>query len=781
MGEMEDTMDLLGVVLPTLLGVAMVMATVVIVFWIGSGKKRSYEEAKAQASRKAEEALKEREQTSPKAKKPRKNFRKKKVEEPHDEVPRRGILKTTPPAAPQVETSPERQPPNKVEFKLDTPVKEGSANRHANPPTPYPNKDASLVAARTAATAVKTPQPIFEEEEEESEPAKPTDSNKSEVAAKKKQDTVAPKPSQATQKPSQKPPQPHGGQAEPAERVAMPKEAEIKRKPASSSQKRPKMGKSKLVIGSGMEIRDGLPAARIVDIVSASSLTDEEIEPLIELLLEKSNANLEWEAPNLKAESNKSLKKLNQELQSKLEEAQQTAVSHSNKIRELRKEILAEKNKQQSAENTYQSKFNHQAKDLAILRARSLGLEEEMKRMKAVLDAQHLQKLREENSLLSTQLAQLQQQQAAMTTQLQKSRASETPAGVMEKVAEQETLLELRMREIEQLTANSQRLQAQLQSMTDVCKERDMLKQEVDKLESSHTQLAAEAQQASAVSEGSMAHIGALQDDLQTVRTEAAQEKAELQSQHQGEVQELRKELAEVESLRECAARLEERNKELTVEADKGSKMEEQVKSLTLQLEAEQASKNDLKEELECQTKAMSNGLVAVQGLSNGPDNEQPPTLDEREVEEVAILEKKLEDLKTKNDELKESLWQAKRDAGTAETAWDEKLKQVREKMEQSVSSAKVEAIQESYADHRTLLRQLLPEVSVKDCDDGKQEQWLEEFESKAQEILGSRKEENTSLEQKIRVLEKQNEESTGETLQFRHTLEKTVSWWSMQ
>lgn len=44
------------------------------------------------------------------------------------------------------------------------------------------------------------------------------------------------------------------------------------------------------------ESRDGLPAARIADIVSASSLTDEEIEPLIELLLEKSNTNSEWEA-----------------------------------------------------------------------------------------------------------------------------------------------------------------------------------------------------------------------------------------------------------------------------------------------------------------------------------------------------------------------------------------------------------------------------------------------------------------------------------------------------
>lgn len=39
-----------------------------------------------------------------------------------------------------------------------------------------------------------------------------------------------------------------------------------------------------------------LPASRINDIVGASSLSDEEIQRLIELLLEKSNANSEWEA-----------------------------------------------------------------------------------------------------------------------------------------------------------------------------------------------------------------------------------------------------------------------------------------------------------------------------------------------------------------------------------------------------------------------------------------------------------------------------------------------------
>lgn len=54
---------------------------------------------------------------------------------------------------------------------------------------------------------------------------------------------------------------------------------------------------------------------------------------------------------------------------------------------------------------------------------------------------------------------------------------------------------------------------------------------------------------------------------------------------------------------------------------------------------------------MERQVKALPNGPVAVQVLSNGPDNKQPLTLDEgEEVKEVAILEKKLEDLKSKND-----------------------------------------------------------------------------------------------------------------------------------
>lgn len=54
--------------------------------------------------------------------------------------------------------------------------------------------------------------------------------------------------------------------------------------------------------------------------------------------------------------------------------------------------------------------------------------------------------------------------------------------------------------------------------------------------------------------------------------------------------------------------------------------------------------------ELESQSKSTPNGLVTVAPpLSNGA-GDQPPAVDEREPEEVAILEKKLEDLKSRNN-----------------------------------------------------------------------------------------------------------------------------------
>ena len=168
----EIPADVLTVLVPVSIGVVFVIATVAVVFWLGSNRQRSFEEAKAQASRQADEVLREKEyRNSPRAatkKGPgRRPRRPKKAdqggEESQEDVPlvkdeggqpRKSILKvpaavgsssssataSSPAVAPK-EVTPERSPRSKVGFHLDTPPKadEGKVSR-TSPPTPHPNK-----------------------------------------------------------------------------------------------------------------------------------------------------------------------------------------------------------------------------------------------------------------------------------------------------------------------------------------------------------------------------------------------------------------------------------------------------------------------------------------------------------------------------------------------------------------------------------------------------------------------------------------------------------------
>ena len=65
---------------------------------------------------------------------------------------------------------------------------------------------------------------------------------------------------------------------------------------------------------------EALPISRLADIVSASSMSDEDIQVLLELLFDKLGTNAEWEDASLRSESAKTLKKHNTELQKRYEE-----------------------------------------------------------------------------------------------------------------------------------------------------------------------------------------------------------------------------------------------------------------------------------------------------------------------------------------------------------------------------------------------------------------------------------------------------------------------------
>lgn len=161
MAVMDDIpADLLPVLLPIGIGVIFVIVTVAVVFWLGSNRQRSFEEAKAQASKQADQVLREKEHhSSPKAtKKGRRPRRQKKAEQGEESQedappikeegqPRKSILK--PPASTILpkEVTPERSPrSSKVGFHLDTPPKEDSRTPRTSPPTPHPNKQSSLTA-----------------------------------------------------------------------------------------------------------------------------------------------------------------------------------------------------------------------------------------------------------------------------------------------------------------------------------------------------------------------------------------------------------------------------------------------------------------------------------------------------------------------------------------------------------------------------------------------------------------------------------------------------------
>ena len=146
----ENLADVLPLLLPVVGVVTVVVVLVAVVYLLGSGKKPSFEEAKALASKKAEEKLKEREKrhASPRAFKPRKG-RKRKNEDAQEDAtgsshPTKGILKSggegemAIPSPSPVNVMPER--PKGVDFKLDaTPPKaSGAKQTRVSPPTPYP-------------------------------------------------------------------------------------------------------------------------------------------------------------------------------------------------------------------------------------------------------------------------------------------------------------------------------------------------------------------------------------------------------------------------------------------------------------------------------------------------------------------------------------------------------------------------------------------------------------------------------------------------------------------
>lgn len=85
-------------------------------------------------------------------------------------------------------------------------------------------------------------------------------------------------------------------------------------------------------------------------------------------------------------------------------------------------------------------------------------------------------------------------------------------------------------------------------------------------------------------------------------------------------------------------------------------------------------------------------------------------------------------------------MWEAKDEVAESEKKWEKKLELAQKESEQRTKSARTGALIEAHQAHKGLLQQLFPEVSVS-CG-SRDEEWLEEFEGKAQTLIDARRKE---------------------------------------
>ncbi|CAI8028650.1 Kinectin [Geodia barretti] len=535
----EESLSMLTVVVPAVVGVSVVVVTVVLVFWLGAGRQTSYEDAMKARQGHADRELRkiterEREQKQKREKKRpggRSGRRQEsgKLEGQQGDVEvtplppaQKGILKTTTTSKANSVAAKDKAEPSagvRVDFEVsETPAKPSKTPR-TNPPTPHPS------AQRGSRPPFSTPlaralEPEVGEEEEEDEEAdnafiprvlrieppqkKSSRSNNNDDQVQLQSKPKAPPTTLTTATAATK--------SATVVSVGATKSATTTTGGATSrGQKKTK--KSKSTAGPG-EL-EAMPASRISDVVSASTLSNEEIQHLIDKLLEMQDANAEWKMKGASkgTESVKSLKKANEDLQERCQNAENTVRDHYQKIKKLEVEIAEERSKRQTSERQLQLRISKQTNEITIFKTKLGGLEEELKLTKQLNTSkleeenstltQRMNALAQENSSLTSQLASLkqslqesQEQSARLHSDLRKAKsAAKSPAGggggadgrgQLERVGE----LEQRLRQVEEDNASLQaalisvgkekdQLVEQVQSLVAASQERDTLSQQL--------------------------------------------------------------------------------------------------------------------------------------------------------------------------------------------------------------------------------------------------------------------------------------------------------------
>nr|XP_020456674.1 ribosome-binding protein 1 [Monopterus albus] len=537
-----------------------------------------------------------------------------------------------------------------------------------------------------------------------------------------------------------------------------------------------------------------LPYKALVSTISSMVFSEGEAHRLIEILSEKVGIIQDtWHMATQKGDPVAMLKKQLEEREKQLATEQEDASAAKNRLRELTKELSAEKSKVVSVEARLSSQLSKKEQEMIALQARMQASYQDhiaqTQRLNAkVISLQdqlekgpsaQLARLQQENSILrdalnqatsqaeskqNAELAKLRQECAKLTKELgEKTESGHAEEHIRKGLEAKISATEKQLSLLQVSHAESE--QALQRRLEEVCEE---LRTTQSRNSSLQATLEKAQQDSSALSEFQV-HVGGLEAKIRERSAQVDALTAQLE-ETQAEKSQLVQQVASINSLLEASqSKAEEQTNQVNIG---------ELEQLKISLQERDSQLNALHEDLkqlQMKQEAAENTIIELEQRNKREDASLIASLQD----ELKTLKEEMVQLKSmpqsdRSEELRQ-LQNSLSEKDAIVTSLQEELRELREKTTNDAQST-MSQLTAFQTETKELLQTLFPQIPL----DTEQSKWLQVFTQKAQESLSQQSQESQSNTALLELLEKlkEAEESHGslqaECDQYRTVLAET-------
>ncbi|GAA6225646.1 ribosome-binding protein 1-like [Lates japonicus] len=495
-----------------------------------------------------------------------------------------------------------------------------------------------------------------------------------------------------------------------------------------------------------------LPYTNLLSTVSNMTLSDKEMHKLLEVLNQKAGVRHDsWQLACQKGDPLSTLKKQLEEKEKLLTAEQEVATTAKSRLREISKELGAEKSKMASLEAHLKAELRARVQEVDTMKTRMQTADQEHLKHTQQLNQKIVSLQEQLENGPNAQLARLQQENSILRDALNQATSQAESRQNAELARLRQDCVRLN-RELSERTDALRADEARRKSLEEKMAAAELVHADTERslqqrLEEVSLQLSASQQEAAAVSE--------LQGALVSREAELQELKTQLENQAAVQVENS----SDVEQLKICVQRRDEQV--VALEAELTQLREE------LQLLTSSQSQRAKKDEAE----AAAADQTLKDGSGSETESEQPfESLEEdsqllRLEEELQQLRDELQQTRNHGNELQEKMAASAEALSTAERLMEQREAELKAALTEAES--RFESLS---SDFQASLQVLFPGISV----EAEQRNWLQHFTQKVQESKCEAERSHSKLQSRLNEAEQKHIELQAELDQSRKLLQET-------